>query len=168
MPPSHHHFSNIHQHSILSCHGSSIVDWLEEIPRSTSPSTTLFEAQHITSTFSGNEKALDESEEENEAEKGTMSPRDFPTHEMAMPDPDAQSLPQPASSSTCPSESENRVERLEGATPPVFYQSLDSGRVEEVSDEAWGFAMDLRRFGSNKRVIPVCFKVSQKLFQLLG
>lgn len=171
MPSSHHKSSILHRHSNLDqpsslswsgTHASFIVDWLEEIPLSTSPSTTQFEAQPISSTLSGNEKALDESEEGDEAGKDTMSHGEFPTRENAPPDLDPQLFPQPASSSTqtsSPSESESLVDKLEGATPPLLYQSLESGRVEEVPDEAWDLVMNLRRTYGNRNVIPACFKV---------
>ena len=174
MPSNHHKSSNPHRPSNLDqpsslswsdTRASSIVNWLEEIPLSTSPSATLLEAQPKSSALSGNEKALDESEEKDEAEEYAMSHEEISYRGIAMPNLDSPLLPQPASSSgqtSSPSESERLVHRLEAAAPPVFYQCLESGRVKEVSDEAWDLAMDLRRFCSNKKVIPVCFKVCRK------
>ena len=91
-----------------------------------------------------------------------MSHEEFPNRETSMPNLATQLFPPPASSSTqtsSPSESENLVNRLEGANPPVFYRDLESGRVEEVPDEVWDVVMDLRRTYSNRKVIPLCFKV---------
>lgn len=150
MPSNHQKSSNPHLPSELDqppslswsdTRASSIVNWLEEIPRSTSPSALLLNAQPKTSALSKNEKALNESEEEkDEAEEHTISHEEISYREIAMPDLGSPLLPQPASSSgqtSSPSESESLVDRLEGAIPPVLYQYLESERVQEVSDKVW-------------------------------